>query len=401
MWLYRITNLLSRNSSEYGRAAMNCVPVDGCVNGDIQSFANIICFLVSFDFLSSTFYEDANARDLEMEKNNFGFGARMKIKAVELWNDWNSQIYEYGKEHADGTNFDVLVMRSEDLLDDTYSSLLKLADFVGSPKTPQELCCLSRRGLGDMGGSGTTDGKERFESGGVDPSRFASIKSRFQKSFSDVAQRNLEKPRMVSAANKPNTSAEDSLAQLPGDVGAEGQFFDQGNAIWNEKRGIKLDQAGHVEDKRQEAIHNRRLMEAVEENDDRIPIDFTKKMGVPVKSSSSLVNPRLSREELRQSFHHKPPSAVAQMQQYQALTESRKQKKLQAGLRGSHKRESEGGEVKKRYGKWVKALENYPELSQSLHAKGATALHMFGYEPRQRFMDVQKTPLKCNSRIVC
>jgi hypothetical protein len=58
--------------------------------------------------------------------------------------------------------------------------------------------------------------------------------------------------------------------------------------------------------------------------------------------------------------------------------------------------------VKKRYGKWVKALESYPELSQILHTEGATALHMFGYEePQQRFMDIQKPPFKCNSRVVC
>ena len=348
----------------------------------------------------SKFYEDAHARDLQMEKNNFGFESRMKIKALELWNVWNSQVYDYGKEHADGTHFDVLVMRSEDLLDDTYSSLLKLADFVGSPKTPQELCCLSRRGLEDMGESGTTGGKERFELD-VDTSIFASIKNRFQ-NISHVAQRKLGKPRMVSAAHKVNAFAEDGLAQLPVDIGAEGQFVDQGDAIWNEKGGIKLDQAGHMEDKSQEVIHNRRLMEAVEENDDKIPIDLTKKMQVPDKSSHSLVNPYLSHEELRQSFHHKPLPALAHMEQYQSLTESRRQKKLQASsLRGPQKRDAAGGEVKKRYGKWVEALESYPELSQILHAKGATALRMFGYEPQQRFMDVQKPPFNCNSRVVC
>jgi hypothetical protein len=336
----------------------------------------------------STFYDDAHARDLQMEQNDFGFESRMKIKALELWNDWNSQIYDYGKEHADGTTFDVLVMRSEDLLEDTYSSLLKLADFVGSPKTPQELCCLSRRGLGDMGESGTNDNKRRFGPGDVDPSMFASIKNRFQK-FSNGAQQNPGNPWLIYAANK---------AHLAGDVGAEGQFVDQEDAIWNEKGGVTLDQqAGHVDYKRQEAIHHRRLLEVLEENDDKIPIDLTKKMGV--KSDHSLP------ENLLHLLNHEPYPLARQVEQHEALIESRRQKyKLQtttSSLRGPHKRDAEGGEVKKRYGKWVKALESYPELSQILHTEGATALHMFGYEPQQRFMDIQKPPFKCNSRVVC
>jgi hypothetical protein len=335
---------------------------------------------------------DAHARDLQMEKNDFGFDSRMKIKALELWNDWSSQVYDYGKEHADGTTFDVLVMRSEDLLEDTYNSLLKLADFVGSPKTPQELCCLSKRGIGDMGESGATGRKGHFGPGGV---------ARFQK-VSDVQNRG--KPRLAYPANKLNASPKDDLAQLPGDIGAERQFVHQGDAIWNEKWGVKLGQAaGHVEDKRQEATQHRRLIEVVEESDDKIPIDLTKKMGVPVKSSHSLVNPYLPPENLRHLLHHKS-LPLAQMEQYQALTESRRQKyalTTAASLRGPHKRDAGGGEVKKRYGKWVKALEDYPELSEILHTEGATALHMFGYEPQQRFMDIQRPPLKCNSRVVC
>jgi hypothetical protein len=42
---------------------------------------------------------------------------------------------------------------------------------------------------------------------------------------------------------------------------------------------------------------------------------------------------------------------------------------------------------KARYGKWVKALEDKPALSQRLHQLGATSLEAFGYEPPTRFMD--------------
>jgi hypothetical protein len=43
--------------------------------------------------------------------------------------------------------------------------------------------------------------------------------------------------------------------------------------------------------------------------------------------------------------------------------------------------------VKARYGKWVKALEDKPDLSRRLHQLGATSLRTFGYEPPARFLD--------------
>lgn len=43
--------------------------------------------------------------------------------------------------------------------------------------------------------------------------------------------------------------------------------------------------------------------------------------------------------------------------------------------------------VKARYGKWVKKLEDKPDLSQRLHQLGATSLRTFGYEPQTRFLD--------------
>jgi hypothetical protein len=97
------------------------------------------------------YFEDALARDRAMLHQDFGFHTRNRIKAMQLWNDWNKQIYEYELSATDGRTLDVLVMRSEDLLYHKYESLLKIADFVGSSLSPPEICCLSQKSIKDIG----------------------------------------------------------------------------------------------------------------------------------------------------------------------------------------------------------------------------------------------------------
>ncbi len=88
-------------------------------------------------------------------------------------------MYDYGRRHADGRTFDVLVLRSEDLLDDPSATLLKLADFVGLSKSPKELCCLSRRKVKDFGSShGLSTLDEPHIFGAAD---FEAVKSRFRR----------------------------------------------------------------------------------------------------------------------------------------------------------------------------------------------------------------------------
>jgi hypothetical protein len=99
----------------------------------------------------NAFYADAAQRDADMLQQDFGFHTRNQIKAMQLWNDWNQVVYDYGKNAADGETWDVLTMRSEDLLDHKYKSLLKIADFVGSSLSPQDICCISRKENKDIG----------------------------------------------------------------------------------------------------------------------------------------------------------------------------------------------------------------------------------------------------------
>jgi len=77
------------------------------------------------------------------------------VLAMNLWNDWNTQALQWERTHSGDADFDSLVMRSEDLVDPSkkFEVLARLATFVGSPKTLDEICCISREEEIDMGQS--------------------------------------------------------------------------------------------------------------------------------------------------------------------------------------------------------------------------------------------------------
>jgi hypothetical protein len=90
------------------------------------------------------------------------------VLAMQLWNDWNADLLEWAERTqmdasssnttttAGSCHFDYLVVRSEDFLnvDTKFQAMQRLADFVGSPLTNEELCCLSQKQARDMGQSG-------------------------------------------------------------------------------------------------------------------------------------------------------------------------------------------------------------------------------------------------------
>ena len=92
--------------------------------------------------------------DAEERMANY-FNSSEPVLAMHLWNDWNTQALDWERAHRKRADFDFLVMRSEDLLDPTkkFESLLRLAEFVGSPMTMEKLCCMSRENMVDMGQS--------------------------------------------------------------------------------------------------------------------------------------------------------------------------------------------------------------------------------------------------------
>lgn len=97
-------------------------------------------------------------------------------KSIKLWSDWNSQIYKYSlnrmeksKQDKSMGRFDYLTIRSEDLVTDDldlkFSTLSKLARFVGSSLSNDEVCCVAKQGMTFLGSHDRTD---RDKAGGKD-----------------------------------------------------------------------------------------------------------------------------------------------------------------------------------------------------------------------------------------
>eukprot|EP01036_Dinobryon_divergens_P026983 gene26983-35688_t len=107
------------------------------------------------------------------------FSTPVPLKAMRLWSDWNSQIYNWAKTRTqklldessqnDDTYFGYMALHSEDLVSlDTavrFAAIKDLAIFVGSSLTDDELCCLSMKGSEFMGSHDRTlKQKENSES---------------------------------------------------------------------------------------------------------------------------------------------------------------------------------------------------------------------------------------------
>ena len=88
------------------------------------------------------------------------------VLAMDLWNDWNVQVAEEwcnntsssannkNNNNNNGVNIDCLVVRAEDLIGhNKYTSLQRMAEFVGSPLSTDQLCCLAHRPTQDLGAS--------------------------------------------------------------------------------------------------------------------------------------------------------------------------------------------------------------------------------------------------------
>jgi hypothetical protein len=90
------------------------------------------------DKFYKTFYAHAEEQIQRLRGTTDG----KEVEAIQLWNDWNSQVLEWERRNSDGRTFDYLTIRTEDLLspETKFESLVKLADFVGSPRTGDELC---------------------------------------------------------------------------------------------------------------------------------------------------------------------------------------------------------------------------------------------------------------------
>lgn len=105
------------------------------------------------DKFYQTFYPNATEQEKRIQKAIGNDTVQVKqVMAMQLWNDWNTQVYEFGTNHP---SIDYLPIKTEDLLspDTRFEAIQQIAEFVGSPLSREQICCLSQRELHDMGKS--------------------------------------------------------------------------------------------------------------------------------------------------------------------------------------------------------------------------------------------------------
>ena len=318
------------------------------------------------------YYEDATDRRKLYDNDNF-----KEAMGVQLWNDWNIETLEWEQRHSDGNSFDYLVMRSEDLLDQNkFDSLVQLADFVGSQKTIKELCCMSQQELVDMGKSAGHNKKTGFLHSLDEDSRSSSaLKGK-------VSQGNTKEfTRLQESHNKRREEARYRY---------EHNMQQPGKAIRN-KRKAKVERLLAPPD----AGRNRRLFG---EQTPKVPKPrrnyFTEQKVLKAEEEKEDEDLMLETRPLRKK---------------RQVDKVKKEYGTQASSHrlGTHKltrpmSRASPEDVKKRYGKWVSALEDRPELSALLHLQGADALETFGYEPSTTFMDERRNgEFQCDASVVC
>jgi hypothetical protein len=107
------------------------------------------------------FYNATYPKDFVDRHQRFQ-GNLSSVRAMQLWNDWNVEAHRWAVDHPD--QVDYMMVRVEDLVGlngvpKRLEVLHALADFVGSPLTPAELCCLSLQRTKDKGASAKNAGQ--------------------------------------------------------------------------------------------------------------------------------------------------------------------------------------------------------------------------------------------------
>ncbi len=120
-----------------------------------------------------------------------------QVMAMQLWNDWNTQVYELGTSHP---FIDYLPIKTEDLLNPAtrFEAIQQIAEFVGSPLSTEQLCCLSQKELHDMGKSMNFQGR-RGNSGRPDVRiQLEDKENPLVASFLDAGRRMHDKEQLTS-----------------------------------------------------------------------------------------------------------------------------------------------------------------------------------------------------------
>ena len=357
------------------------------------------------DKFFDTFYEDSVERRSQLENilPNKNESAK-DVMAMQLWNDWNSQVFEWGQKHSDGESFDYLAMRTEDLLDPDkrLDALLQLADFVGSPKSEEEICCLSQRELEDMGASAVGSGGDRQrpdvrESGVFDPKpnpmKRASWKMEptFGHARLDTDRKDdnvLDAIRKIgkNQASKPQDGTrQKTLEAFEMRMQADSESSDSVRVIEPHRKQFGTESAA--------GPANDGVVQMIQRLNDKAALQLSQALAdTEVKNEEDDQDSML---ELNEDERHRRQRREKLVDGISDPAQKEKFRKFLRHLRTSNRAKATPGQVKQRYGKWVSKLKGNPELSDLLHWEGAEGLQIFGYEPAVPFMDHTPRSIDC------
>jgi hypothetical protein len=328
------------------------------------------------------FYKTMYPNDVKerMAKYAFNNSLYSPVLAVHLWNDWNLQALEWEKMHSSSDSdgdFDYLVMRSEDLLGDPvkkYESLVRLAEFVKSPMTPQELCCMSREKTVDMGQSLRSNERYAgdYRKGGVTRRQWNLASSATTRSHLGGRRREEVKAR-VKAKVANNRAAGRTKEEQPKD---KDEHLDD--------EGLDDDDDDNDEEEEEEDDDDHDKQELISEYRKRIT-DLGK-----------------FAEDGHLEQKREMKSAFADFKHFSLIH------KLGHPSTRAAAAPDESPQVQKRYGKWKEMLKDHADLSALLHKEGAKGLATFGYEPQTNFYDNRPSPTNiehdypaCDETVIC
>lgn len=296
------------------------------------------------------------------------------VMAIQLWNDWNRQVEEWSWKHNDGRSLDFLTIRTEDLLSPNlkYQVLKQLSHFVGSPRTPLEICCLSRMTTTDLGDSAATSGVQPHDNlreskplpafglaKGFKPLTFPHYGTNIEAVTEDwhEAMTPLDEPFNVNTK-----SLEVLKVQRPELYEKLMEERQERQRLTRQRREQRF-QALYEGDFAEQDPQHRRLDVSLYLRVSRRLHGIVKGIDV-VKESSKLLE-------------NETPS-----------TPSVNSTKA----------------IRQRFGKWASRLNGRADIIAELYSEGSQALQMFGYHPKARFLDYQPEGddnFVCDETVTC
>ena len=368
------------------------------------------------------------------------------VFAMHLWNDWNADLYnwERNEQQQQPKYFDFLVMRSEDLLrpETKFEALTMLADFVGSSKTPHELCCMQRNSIVDMGQSinlgknpvrndvhaklqeymdrrkalqqklAEISGKTDFTK--LSGQQLIAAKAMYRQQLQNAgatsgAVKELQdeeerKQRILDASNRvARRIANRHKSHVNGTASASSPQVKHYQTVNPEVADLfrKIGRRQTVDPAIADLIGRRRRLSLVESGISKTNV-----------GGGNQVNPFLAERHpaLPKRVTDRPHKVMMfprDVRKKQDMGDERLAKLLASQLdvlKGDALKLQKNATVTDRYGKWATMLRSAPELSEAMHREGARALELFGYHPPRRFMDRRassKDNFVCDDTVVC